>query len=82
MNELKARKVANERLAAMPTYHPFIPIEDIDSILTAAGFNGMEPAIFCGREGRSNEPVGEKTWLSMTWYKMPSGNYEIVAYVS
>lgn len=25
---------------------------------------------------------GRKLWLWLSWYKMPSGNYEIVAYVS
>jgi hypothetical protein len=82
-NEFAARKATNRRLASLPNYHPFIPNSDIDAILTSAGFKPLEEGIYCGREGRVTEQVGENTWLSMTWYKMEAtGNYEIVAYVS
>jgi hypothetical protein len=83
LNETKARRIANNLLAALPVYHPFIPTADIDSILEKAGFRKMEPAIWCGRDGRSNEQVGEKSYLTITWHKMEvTGVYEIVAYVS
>ena len=83
LNETRARRIANEKLASMPIYHPSIPTSDIDNILEAAGFRPLEPAIYCGRDGRSHEQVGEKSWLSMTWHKMEvTGVYEIVAYVS
>lgn len=81
----KAMKQANEGLYALThnAYTPFLPITDVDSILTAAGFNSTEPAIWCGHEGRSHEAVGFGVWLTLTWYKMPeTGNYEVVAYVS
>ena len=81
-SELKSRKMANRLLAALPNYHPFIPISDIDSALTAAGLRETESAIYCGREGHSTMQVGEKSFLSLSWFKMESGNYEIVAYVS
>jgi len=81
-NEAKARTVANRLLAKLANYHQFIPTTEIDAALTAAGFNAMEDAIYCGREGSVHEQVGDKTWISMTWYKMESGMYEIVAYVS
>ena len=82
--ENKARKTANGRLADMSSsYHQFIPTSDIDAILTEAGFNSMEPAIYCGREGRVNEQVGQRTWITMSWYKMEeTGRFEIVAYLS
>jgi hypothetical protein len=38
--------------------------------------------ILCGREGRIHEAVGHNRWLALTWYKMDSGRYEVVAYVS
>lgn len=82
LNEAKYRKVANKLLSKMPTFHPFIPITDIDNALTGAGFRTMEEAIYCGREGSVHEQVGDRTWISLTWYKMESGNYEIVVYVS
>lgn len=80
--EAKARKKVNAALAAMPNYHPWIPNGTIDKILTANGFNEMEQGIYTGRDGRIHEKVGNNTWLSMTWHKMDSGRYEIVAYVS
>ena len=82
LNESKARKVANKLLASLANYHQFIPTTDIDNALTAAGFRTMEDGIYCGREGSVHEQVGDRTWISLTWYKMESGMYEIVAYVS
>jgi hypothetical protein len=83
VNESRARKAANKLLASMANYHPFLPLADIDAILTSVGLKATEPAIYCGREGRSREQVGENTWLCLTWYKMEvTGNYEVVAYVS
>ena len=82
-SEAKARKQANRKLAALPTYHNSIPTADIDSILNECGFNGLEEGIYCGREGRINDQVGTRTWLSMSWHKMEeTGRYEITAYVS
>jgi hypothetical protein len=82
--EKKARKKANDGLHAMCSnrFHESIPLTEMDGILTAAGFNATEEAIYCGREGSSHEQVGERTWLAMQWYKMESGKYEINAYVS
>jgi hypothetical protein len=83
VNESRARNLANKMLSKLATYHRYIPLANIDAILTAAGLQATEPAIYCGREGRSTEKVGQNTWLSLTWYKMEvTGNYEIVAYVS
>jgi hypothetical protein len=81
-SEARMRTAANRRLAAMPNYHRWIPTGDIDAALEASGLRRLEPAIYCGRQGRINEQVGERTWLTMTWYRLDSGNYEIVAYVS
>lgn len=81
-SEAKARKKANQALAALPNYHRWIPNQDIDEILAKSGFSPLEEGIYCGREGRIQEKVGENSWFFMSWYKMPSGNYEIVSYVS
>ena len=82
-NETKARRIANTLLASLPIYHPFIPTTDIDNILEKAGLRPLEPAIYCGRDGRIHEQVGEKSWLTMTWHRMENTNvYEIVCYVS
>ena len=81
-SELKQRNKANKALASLPNFHPFIPVETINEALVAAGLRSMEPAIYCGREGRCVEQVGERSYVALSWYKMESGNYEIVVYVS
>jgi hypothetical protein len=77
------RQHANHELQMMGTFHDSIPIYEIDCILTANGFRATEAAIWCGRDGHSNDQVGDRTWLSVSWHKMEvTGRYEIVAYVS
>jgi hypothetical protein len=76
------RKQANQQLAALPSYHPYIPNQTVDAILIGHGFKPLEEGLYCGREGRLSEQVGERTWINLTWFKMPSGNYEIVSYLS
>lgn len=50
--------------------------------------NGFEvpskwDSTFTNQEGAMrNVPIGEGVYLTVTWYKMASGNYEVVAYVS
>jgi len=62
-------------------YFPSIPVQEIQSILNEFELK-IPDGIYCGREGESMEEIGNGVWLRMTWYKMQSGNFEIVAYVS
>jgi hypothetical protein len=80
--ETRQRSRVNRELQQLPIYNDGLPISLIDDILTKHGFNATEPAIYCGREGTSNAQVGDRTYLSLTWYKMESGRYEVVTYVS
>jgi hypothetical protein len=82
--ERKARSRANAKLSELgKVYHDGLALAKLDAILTENGFNTLESAIYCGRDGRSHEQVGERTWLSLTWHKMEvTGRYEIVAYLS
>ena len=81
--ERNARKVVNDALYELGRiYHDSLPITTIDGILQGAGLNETEPAIYCGREGSSNEQVGEHSYLSLSWYRMGSGRFEVTAYVS
>jgi hypothetical protein len=82
--EPRNRRKANVDLATLcSVYHNSIPIKEIDEILTRHNFRTTEEGIYCGREGRIHEQVGERTYLSMTWYKIDHRPvYEIVAYVS
>jgi len=81
--ERRSRSKAGKALAALPSYHPHIPVADIDRILTDAGFDPLEEAIYCGRDGRATAQVGPRTWLALSWHRMEvTGCYEIVAYLS
>jgi hypothetical protein len=77
-----AKNAVNTALYAI-NYSDGLPVTKIDGILSSNGFEETEPAIYCGREGRSHQPVGFGVYLALSWYKMePTGRYEIVAYVS
>ena len=82
--EAKARRRANNELHALTfnRYHNGLALEEIDLILVRNGFDPLTPAIYCGRDGGMHEQVGLRTWVSMTWHRMESGRYEIVAYLS
>ena len=84
MSLTSAKNSVNKQLVVLGhRYHDGLALAEIDAILTSNGFNAMEEAIYCGRDGRSHEQVGEKTWLTMSWHKMDvSGLYEVTAYVS
>jgi len=74
---------ANGKFCDMPNYHNALPLADIDAILESEGFQPLEEAIYCGRDGRMRQQVGPKTWLAMSWHKMEeTGRYEVVAYLS
>lgn len=82
----KAMKKANDALAGdiAKKYHNSIPLQNISDILEVSGFDTSKlgNGIFVGQSGRVHEPVGYGVYLTMTWYKMDSGRYEIVAYLS
>jgi hypothetical protein len=84
MSEAKMRTKANRLLAQwLRDYHHGLPLDLIDAALVEAGFAPMEPAIYCGAEGRVHEQVGPKSWIAMSWHRMEvTGRYEVVAYVS
>lgn len=75
------QKINRELSALCRNYFPEIPISKIQSILDVFELK-IPDGIYCGREGESIEEIGHGVWLRMTWYKMQSGNFEIVAYVS
>jgi len=79
--ERVARRRVNHTLCVLScAYHDGLPITTIDD---ANGFDTTEPAIYCGRDGIcSPMQVGKRTWLSLSWHKMESGKYEVIANVS
>lgn len=82
--ETAARRRANWKLSELSArYHEGLALDEINNILVAEGFNELEPAIYCGRDGRSNEQVGNSTYISLIWHKMEvTGRYEITVYLS
>lgn len=84
--ETARRRKANAALAKLTSnrYFDSLPLHEVGAILTENGFNDEAVhGVFCGREGRFNEQVGDKTWILITWYKMPvTGQYEVVSYLS
>lgn len=64
-------------------YHDSVPLAELSALLRWNGFDGLDDILLvCGREGRLHESVGRNRWFTLTWYKMESGRYEIVAYLS
>lgn len=65
-------------------YFPEIPVKQIGIILASFGLDtDFLNGIYCGRQGETSEMIpNSKIFFRMTWYRMESGNYEIVAYVS
>ena len=82
-SERTARRKANGDLYALGLrYHESIPLGELDHILAKYGFNVTEEAIYCGRDGHNVEKIGNWSWFVLSWHRMDSGRYEIVAYVS
>ncbi len=82
--EAQQRHKTNKALGVMcKKYYKSLPVNEIAAVLKENGFDGDEmDGIYCGHNGKILEQVGKKTWIYFSWYKMPSGNFEINAYVS
>lgn len=83
--ERASRKQVNDKLAILSRkYHPVLPIQEIRDLLENHGFNpAAMDGVYTGREGSMREQCGPRTWISMSWHKMPtSGLWEITAYLS
>lgn len=69
-------------------YHPAIPLTHIFEVVREAGqvvdVDGTPwSGILCGDDSHCTFDIeGSKLHLFLGWYRMPSGNYEINAYVS
>lgn len=81
---MTAHRKLQKAIAAFvkPTYFPSIPVTELAEIVAAHGFDATDfEGIYTGREGRASIDIGPKHAVQLSWYKMPSGNYEIIAYV-
>jgi hypothetical protein len=89
MNTQTTKNRINKELHALPIYFSEIPLDVIFYIVRDhAGQVVQEDGtpwsgLLCGDEGNTRFAIeGRKFFLYLSWYKMNSGNYEIVAYVS
>lgn len=77
------KKVNADLQAINSQKHTGMPLKEITAILSQ---NNLDPKSIQehlhGDEGRLNIQVGPEIYFSMTWYRMESGRYEIVAYVT
>lgn len=89
-------RAVNKELHALTVnkYFKSIPAQEIQAILDKYGMGinvetneRVMDGIYTGHEGRMSEPIGRtqqgkaNVFFTMTWYKMPTGNFEIVTYV-
>ena len=90
-----ARNKANKVLSKISshnqdTYYSAIPLDRIYDAVEDVGYHIPEEektCILCGHEGKASWPLyylGRPTnrTLALTWYRMPSGKFEIISYVS
>lgn len=65
-------------------YHSTIPIMQIAKIIEVNGFDDSKvgQGIFVGATGKIHVSIGSGAYLTMSWYRMESGRYEITAYAS
>jgi hypothetical protein len=83
--EKKNRASANKELDKLLTnkYFKSLPIDEIREILKNNAFDPVPlEGIYSGADGRIHEQVGKKSYILITWHKMSSGNYEVIAYLS
>jgi hypothetical protein len=72
------------------TYHEQIPLSDMFSIIKNNDFIPIQEewsGFLCGSEGRAlieliNNRTSKKKHLCLSWYRMPSGKYEVTSYVT
>lgn len=86
------RNRINKEIGKIGTYHDGIPVDEISVCIKNHGGmmvqeDGTEwSGIFCGEQGTCNIPVVfadySNMFVSISWYKMDSGRYEIVTYIS
>ncbi len=79
-------KRVNEALYALPSvYYTTLGggLSAIYDVLKQEGFEVPEVGYSLPKpEGRLHVGIGDGIWLSVSWYRMESGNYEVVAYVN
>lgn len=87
---VKKLRQLNARLRALRSYYATkgLYLADVEDVLKELGFNYhllqdfASSNSYAGGEGRTVVEVGNSVYLHVSWYQMPSGNYEMVGYAS
>ena len=89
MSNQTIKNQINRELAKLGIYHPQIPLFHIFYIVRSYAGQVIQEdgtpwsGFLCGDDSAANFDIeGCKFILRVMWHKMPSGNYEITAYVS
>jgi len=85
IEQRKARNRANMAIRKLTrdVYFASIPVSELQGILSSVGFNPSPlDGIYTGAQGTTCDKIDTHTTFAMQWYRMPSGRYEIVAYLS
>ncbi len=76
------------------TYHSFIPLAEMFGLCESNGLMPLQEdgtpwsGVLWGVDGRTSIDLRDTAtgkinrWLNISWYKMPSGRYEVTAYIS
>jgi hypothetical protein len=82
-------RLNRELSTVIPTYNDGIPFDAISAIVTRFGGQVVDEAgepwqgILCGEDSHTTMTIaGLNLNLYLSWYRMPSGRYEITVYVS
>lgn len=65
------------------TYFKYLPVFELGQVIERHGFEKSDmQGIYCGHSGQSTHDLGENVWMNVSWYRMESGNYEVMVYAS
>lgn len=83
INKLLYRFTMNEYFSSIPLDIIFMIVERETNSKIVQEDGTPWSGILCGDDSRTNFTIASRKYtLRLEWYKMPSGNYEINAYVS
>lgn len=83
------RRINDHLCSISSKYHDSIPLETIFGVLRKEGVEVLQEdgtsweGFLCGENSHTTFPLNVKNHvLSLSWYKMESGRWEIVSYLS
>ena len=84
----KAKRKLNVALAKLSThspstYYPTLPVAALAELANSLGFDGAAfDGVYTGHDGRASIVLGPTVTVTLSWHRMDSGNFELIAYAS